>query len=205
MAGYFFTAVVFLLLGVVMAHARWHDDGPPRLRERGLAIQSHLDQIGPGAALVIGDSIVERQAFGTLCGLPVINAGIGRATAEDALAFGPMVSVRAKPAITIVAIGTNDSMQRRASADFRRDFRLLLDRTMPDMVVGVRDPRIDALIQSEADRAGAAYVPPEEPAAIQTVDGVHPSPLGARSWQAAIERHCPGKSAATGDQPRTMP
>jgi len=74
----------------------------------------------------VGDSITE-SAFlpASFCGHPVVNAGLGGATARTYLQFASSVLSTLKAALIVVAIGTNDAQNAARSIPFA-DVRLTM-------------------------------------------------------------------------------
>src|SRR5690349_3051014 len=76
--------------------------------ERMKVILSQAAQMPKGGILVIGDSIAERVWMPELCGKPVLNAGIGRATSKEWLPDARKVIEAYRPSIIVLELGTND-------------------------------------------------------------------------------------------------
>ncbi len=76
---------------------------------RKFAIKSHLQQVSGNFIVVSGDSLTESLALSSLCGMPILNAGIGGATT---LAVNrevmPLLSDR-NPFAVVLAVGINDA------------------------------------------------------------------------------------------------
>jgi hypothetical protein len=70
------------------------------------------------AAVVIGDSLVESATFSsTLCGLPVVNAGLAGSRASDVLRLlDEMSRIGISPALIVISVGINNAIDpdRRA-------------------------------------------------------------------------------------------
>lgn len=99
------------------SRAHWHD--PHMVRDqRLLVIEEHAAQMPRGAVLLVGDSTAERFHLPTLCGLPVLNAGVGRASAEEVLPLAQTLKARLAPRLVIVSVGLNDADPASASAAF---------------------------------------------------------------------------------------
>ena len=165
-----------------------------------------------GGVLVLGDSIIELQNFTSLCGLPVINAGISGLTTDRLAGLAPQLVAAARPRLVVVAIGANDTRRDAAvvSADqWRAAYRKLLAAAgrRPVIVVGVQPIEKDkpgaapfdgpamaarsAALVRIARAAGAAYVPPLASVQGLTVDGIHLNAEGDRQWQTSVEAACP--------------
>src|SRR5438105_2759227 len=86
---------------------RFSDLGHKHTEVRSFIIQSQLAQ-AKDPIVFVGDSITE-SAFlpGSLCGHPVVNAGLGGANARLYLDFAVLPTLRSS--LIVVAIATNDS------------------------------------------------------------------------------------------------
>jgi len=64
------------------------------------------------AVVVVGDSLVESAPFATtLCGLPVINAGLAGARANYALwVVNEMSRIHFSPSVLVISVGINDAI-----------------------------------------------------------------------------------------------
>lgn len=165
-----------LLLGGGIGAAKWRGSASQFHREaRMAAILDQIEQVGPGAMLVIGDSITERNHFDQLCGRPAINAGISWSTSQDWLADGPRLVTAARPSIVILALGTNDG------PGWQAHYRQLVESTRPAFAVAPADP----------DRAAfVASILPAVAGPRQLQDGLHPDKAGAQAWRTAIDAEC---------------
>jgi hypothetical protein len=85
------------------------DLGHKHIAVRDFIIQSQLAQV-KDPIVFIGDSITE-SAFlpATICGYPVVNAGLGGASVRSYLPFANSTLSTLKAPLIVVAIGTNDS------------------------------------------------------------------------------------------------
>ena len=86
---------------------------------RGAAIRQQAGMIPAGGVLFIGDSIVEQGYTPTLCGLPVLNAGISGATVEDLMPMARDAINLAKPSRVLISVGLNNALpkSKRVSID----------------------------------------------------------------------------------------
>ena len=76
---------------------------------RDFMISTQAHQIAENGVLLIGDSITEGLVLPQVCGLPVINAGIGGAGVSAFVTrVNKMISIT-KPRIVVVALGVNDA------------------------------------------------------------------------------------------------
>lgn len=133
-------------------------------RDQRLAeIASDLGRVDGDYLLASGDSHVVRWRAREFCGLPVVNAGVDGATADDTNALLTQISLPRPPRAIILTVGTNDANRKRfrdtpdAVTRFRQGFRPLLRRLShtADLVVVTGLPTIDVR-QVEGFSAGAA-------------------------------------------------
>jgi hypothetical protein len=94
---------------------------------RQLVIQSTLGRV-ENAVVVLGDSIVEASTLPrSLCGHPVVNAGIGRASTASNLGSMLTESLGGKrAALIVVSLGTNDAVIPNSVERYRSNYRALL-------------------------------------------------------------------------------
>jgi lysophospholipase L1-like esterase len=171
------------------------------------------------AVVVVGDSLVESAAFApTLCGLPVINAGLAGARANYALwVVNEMSRIHFSPSVLVISVGINDAIaaDQRPFAetypDLIRQARALTSKVfvvtlapiaengkIADMVDRSRLPDIGQSIRQAAQDYS---VPIIDVGALDaqgrpwTEDGVHLNQDGYVRWIGAIEsavgRECP--------------
>lgn len=170
-------ATLALLLGTVLiCRELWYHPALQHAPARETVILEHLEQ--GGEALILGDSLVERNAVRTLCGRQVINAGIGRATTADLIPLARKIA-RDRPELVVLAVGVNGDFDREA-------YRTLFDILRPEIVVGVtgEDRSANAFIRS----LPARYVEPLPPGLLP--DGVHYGTKGAGVWRDRLEAAC---------------
>lgn len=76
-------------------------------------IQTQLDQVVGPYIVVMGDSHAERLYLSSLCGLPVVNAGMSGATVGDVLDLARAITPPRKAAALLLSVGTNDIWVKR--------------------------------------------------------------------------------------------
>lgn len=76
-------------------------------------IQSQLDQVQGSYLVILGDSHAERLFLPTLCGLPLVNAGISGATLADVLDLARKIRLPREPEAVLLVVGTNDIWAKR--------------------------------------------------------------------------------------------
>lgn len=151
---------------------------------------------GPtGAVLLIGDSITRQQDIYTLCGLPVINAGISGTGVYEWATLAPRLVARLKPRIVIYALGMNDS-SRKVSFDARK-WKQTYDRlrrggfalgVLPVHNGGFASDRIAQMNAALSQEPG--YIPPFPTNGLVRNDGVHLNEDGERRWRQQLQSVC---------------
>jgi hypothetical protein len=175
---------------------------------RQFVIRSTLARV-ENAVVVLGDSIVEMSTLPrSLCGLPIVNAGIGGASTESNLGSILKESLGNKrAALIVVSLGTNDAAIPNSVERFRSNYRALLTelaaltpRTavvqIPSPEVGLEEARklrltIDSyneILPGLAEEAGATFIPLPAMPERHTLDGVHLNAAGYEIWDRAILR-----------------
>jgi len=184
-------------------------------RERIIATQAA--QMKPGGAVILGDSIVELQTFDSLCGLPVLNAGLSGSTTGGLAARSAAIISAARPSLVVFAVGVNDGHGGKMSQgdEWLTQYRMLLRSagTAKIIIVGIQpiEPGMrnsgaydmagiaarNRAIERLAAEAGAIHVRPMPDAAGMTTDGVHLNAAGMRRWQAKLASACPAVASAS--------
>jgi lysophospholipase L1-like esterase len=197
--GYTAALLVLIVLSAAIYLRRTADAAPETRealvaqRESGMLARAAL--AGTVDTVALGDSITEMNALDDLCGT-TFNAGVGGATINDLRRFVPGVLKATRPTRIVLAVGTNDVLLGgERVAQFRANYLALLDSlpVRPFALVGV-DRGDDAFIQTEANRIGAAYVPPV--AKSLTYDGIHPTRAGLKLWRERVRAVCPDQAGA---------
>ncbi len=81
---------------------------------RAKTIQTQLDQVQGPYIVVMGDSHAERLFLPSLCGLPVVNAGLSGATMSDILDLAGKITPPRRAQAVLISVGTNDIWVKRA-------------------------------------------------------------------------------------------
>jgi lysophospholipase L1-like esterase len=76
-------------------------------------IQAQLDQVEGPYVVIMGDSHAERLYLPSLCGLPVVNAGLSGATISDVLDLSRAITPHHKADALLLSVGTNDIWVKR--------------------------------------------------------------------------------------------
>jgi lysophospholipase L1-like esterase len=168
---------------------------------------SRLDQ----PVIILGDSITEASTLPrTLCGHPVVNAGLNGASTSSDLGTWLIEALDGRRAAAIlVALGTNDALMARSAQAFEASTTALLAqlKTATDHLAVLGIPaievrgrvttelrneamgRIDAFnaaLPALAGKAGAAFIALPVMATPYTIDGVHLDAAGYAVWDAAV-------------------
>lgn len=177
---------------------------------RQFVITSNLAQVD-APIVFVGDSITETARLPTsICGHPVVNAGVGGASSSSYLALGKPVLGAINSPLIVVALGTNDSQigARNASSfagSYTRLIEFLKSRANALVLVGVPPlemsgalaagyfdeaaaGRNDAVIEAVAASNAAQFADLRSmmKGTHLTVDGVHLTREGYAEWMAAI-------------------
>jgi GDSL-like lipase/acylhydrolase family protein len=163
-----------------VTHHQFHDHQDVR-RYIIKAALAGLDQ----PIVVIGDSITEMARLpDTICGRPVVNAGIGGATIRDFQSLS-IWDDTARPSLIVIALGANDA----AADDAAQDFSILISRlkamTPNILAVAVASPDpSQATNRKIALAAHAADIPLiDEPIPAEDIfDGMHLKRSGYAIW-----------------------
>ena len=160
------TAVPALLLAFAagwMGHGWLAGDRAPRAFEgfqlvRLKTIQTQLDQIEGPYIVVLGDSHAERLYLPSLCGIPVVNAGLSGATASDVVDLARKISLPRKAQAVLLSVGTNDIWVKRKpeSTEAERGFRTALA-DLEEYLAGWSDRRALIAIPPVASQEEALF------------------------------------------------
>jgi lysophospholipase L1-like esterase len=184
---------------------RWRH--PPRrehFETREQAILAHARQNPTFDFAIIGDSITEFAYLPSLCGTPVLNAGIAGANVSDAKELMTMLSPVLQARTIVLAVGVNDAgtwaSQRGAIEEEYEQLVRLAQSSGAEVFVATVGPvasaaydlsliaRINAQIKSVAARTGVMLIDLNAQLhADETTDGVHLNEVGNRRWRDLIE------------------
>lgn len=167
--------------------------------------------------IVVGDSLVEASTLPrSVCGHPVVNAGLNAASTASDLGNWLAVALDGKrAAMIIVALGTNDALVAASPQEFSDRYGALLEQlsklsprlvalAIPPvearlrMTVELRDAamraigKLNIVLPDLAARHGAAFAPLPEMPTPHTVDGVHLDADGYAVWDKAIMQAAAG-------------
>jgi len=153
----------------------------------------------PEPIFVLGDSITEMAALPReLCGHPVINAGVGGQTIQEAKRLATRVLGERGAFLVALTVGANDI----GSASAQSDFVALIDAVKPlsqrplVAVAVTSDEATNREIAAATAARGVAFVRPRIPATADSMmpDKVHYRAAAYSSWipalKAAITQKC---------------
>jgi hypothetical protein len=174
---------------------------------RKQVILAHARQNPTVDVAIIGDSITELAYLPSLCGAPVLNAGIAGATVSDAKELMALLSPVLKARTIVLAVGVNDAgtwahQNGVVEDDYEQLVRLaqssgaqVFAATVGPVAMPIanvfnlsRIAPINAQIKSVAARTGAMLIDlGARLHADETTDGLHPNEAGHRIWRDLIE------------------
>lgn len=168
---------------------------------------SRIDQ----PIIIVGDSLTEASTLPrTVCGHPIVNAGLGGASTSSDLGTwltAPLDGRRA--AAILVALGTNDALLKHSAQDFEKNYLELLAQlskvTDHLSVLGIpavetrggmtaerqtdamsRVDALNAMLPALAEKSRATFVPLPPMPLPHTIDGVHLDAAGYAIWDNAV-------------------
>jgi hypothetical protein len=174
---------------------------------RQFVIRSTLARVDD-AIVVLGDSIVEASTLPrSVCGHPIVNAGIGGASTESNLGSVLKESLGNKRAAAIVvALGSNDAAIPNSVERYRSNYRALLTElsalTQRTAIVAIPPPEAgleeaikaslatidgyNAILPKLAEEARALFIALPAMPERHTLDGIHLNAAGYEIWDGAI-------------------
>lgn len=169
--------------GEVTRH-KFHDHQDVRQAMIRMAL-SNLDQ----PIVVMGDSLTEMARFPeTICGKPVVNAGVGGATISDFNFLAPRLLDGVTPSLVVVALGANDA----GSLTVQRDYSALVSKLGKLAPILIAMPAV-GLGAAEVNGAIDAALEGEKVSLVEVTikdgflkDGIHLSATGYKTWTPAI-------------------
>lgn len=190
--------LLFLLFTLVVAR----DVNKP---EPEITLPQRLEQIDREASnfpkhqvLLIGDSITQAARVDSLCGLRVLNAGVGGTRVADWRSLAASLVERTEPEIVVYALGINDANARLAfdpdqwASDYRR---LRKGKRIFIMGVWPAEPTMSDFSNRRVQEMNAAlskepgFIPPVWARGL-TKDGVHLNPAGQERWLKRLQSIC---------------
>ena len=160
------------------------------------------------AIIVLGDSIVEASTLPrSVCGHPIVNAGVGGASTESGLGAMLSQALGAKrAAMVVVALGTNDAAIGNSVERYRSNYRALIAEVaalsprvaiieIPPPETGLEEARkvnvstierYNAMLPELATETGAGLIRLPVMPEHHTIDGIHLNAAGYAVWDRAI-------------------
>jgi lysophospholipase L1-like esterase len=160
------------------------------------------------AVVVLGDSIVEASTLPrSLCGHPIVNAGIGGASTASHLDALLSEALGGKQAVLIVvALGTNDAANPDSVAQYSSNYRALLSNlagltpriaiaAIPPPEAGLEEAKkvsgavidsYNAVLPGLAEQTRASFIPLPPMPERHTIDGIHLNAAGYQVWDKAV-------------------
>jgi hypothetical protein len=204
------TRIALVVLVAACAWAAW-----PRQRViidrhraiRQFVIGSTLARLDD-AIVILGDSIVEASTLPrSLCGHPIVNAGIGGAATTSGL--GALLTEALdgrRAALVVVSLGANDAAIPDSVEQYRSNYRALLTElsalaprraiaAVPPPEPGLEEARkvsvslidnYNAMLPDLAREAGVTFIPLPDMPERHTLDGIHLNAAGYEVWDKAI-------------------
>jgi lysophospholipase L1-like esterase len=158
--------------------------------------------------VILGDSIVEASTLPrSLCGHPIVNAGIGGATTASNL--GSLLADalgNKQAALVVVSLGGNDAAVSDSVERYRSAYRALLTELkaltprramvgISPVEAGLEDGKkisgavidsFNAILPELAKEAGATLIPMPAMPEHHTLDGIHLDAAGYAIWDKAV-------------------
>lgn len=156
---------------------------------RQFIIRSALEGI-EHPIVVIGDSITEMARFpAAINGYPIVNAGIGGATAEDFRVVAARLLENSKPFLIVVALGANEAASPTIEADYGELFDMLSHFAPHLLVIGnqfIASASVNAQIRTVAERKGFRFMMMPMTDNSHLPDHIHLNAAGYRRWMPEV-------------------
>jgi lysophospholipase L1-like esterase len=158
--------------------------------------------------VILGDSIVEASTLPrSLCGHPIVNAGIGGATTASNLgSFLADALGNKQAALVVVSLGGNDAAMSDSVERYRSAYRALLTELkaltprramvgISPVEAGLEDGKkisgavidsLNAILPELAKETGATFIPMPVMPEHHTLDGIHLDAAGYAIWDKAL-------------------
>jgi lysophospholipase L1-like esterase len=139
--------------------------------------------------VVVGDSITEIAHLPeSLCGYPVVNAGVGGATAADFSYVAPVLLEAKRPVLLVVALGANDASNAQFASDYAALFAKVKSFGRVIAVAATAAPSINDKVEAAAHAASIPFFEIEIPSTELIEDGIHFDEAAYRRWVPALSR-----------------
>jgi lysophospholipase L1-like esterase len=160
-----------------LTHHKFHDHQDVRRFMIGVALSETSKPI-----VVLGDSVVEMARLPVeLCGHPVVNAGIGGATASDISYLAPAMFRNQQPSLILVVLGANDVGNPDIESRYESLFALLKQRAETIAASSTADGDIINASRTAAKASQIAYFDIPIPSG-DLFDGIHFTSTGYAKW-----------------------
>jgi lysophospholipase L1-like esterase len=191
-------ALVGVIVGVAFGYAHWRKPIASPIVSRHEVLLWRANDMAPGGVLVLGDSITDRQQIVSLCGVPVFNAAISHAKAEDILPMADALVARTRPSRLVLELGANDLLVADPTplARYQAEMERLAGLAPRPIIVALpTDPHFlaqaqagNAYLRRLASTTGGVFVEPLPTA--MTVDGVHLNAPGRMEFKRGVNAAC---------------
>jgi lysophospholipase L1-like esterase len=175
--------VTYSELTRVRARLRHYDHWEVRQLFIGFALAQATHPI-----VVLGDSITEIARLPeSLCGYPVVNAGVAGATAADFSYVAPMWLETKRPILLVVALGANDASNAQFASDYAALFAQVKRLSPVIAVAATAAPSINEKVEAAAHAASVPFSEIGIPS-TELIDGLHFNEAAYRRWIPALSR-----------------
>ena len=138
--------------------------------------------------VVLGDSITESGRLPeSLCGYPVVNAGVAGATAADFSYVAPILLEAKRPVLLVVALGANDASNAQFASNYAALFAQLKNSGPLIAVAATATRSINDKVEAAAHAASIPFFEIEIPS-TELIDGIHFNEAAYRRWVPALSR-----------------
>lgn len=134
-------------------------------RERAYVVGYQSGNLGDGHVMLAGDSHAELALPDPpSCGRRLLNAGVSGAKTDDYLAFLDRLSLKGRPSVVVVTLGTNHLLRKHYPASpetgdrYEADLAGIVERLsrMADRIVVAAVPPVSTSLDKQVDPAGVA-------------------------------------------------
>ena len=191
-------ALLLLLFTLVFAREAKKPEPEITLPQRLEQIDREASDFPKHQALLIGDSITQAAKVDSLCGLRVLNAGVGGTRVIDWRSLAAKLVERTEPEVVVYALGINDANSKLAfdldqwTSNYRQ---LRKGKRIFIMGVWPAEPAMSDFSNQRVRDMNAAlskepgFIPPVWAGGL-TKDGVHLNPVGQEQWLKRLRSIC---------------
>jgi hypothetical protein len=164
---------------------------------RAFVIRSKLSRV-IDPVVVMGDSIVEAADLpASICGHPVINAGVGGATIGYFVRNAPLLLEDTRPSLVVLAVGVNDAMRGGDAGLFQAAYEAVIhsfgDVPLLVATIAATGPGAVLFDQSLVEKFNGVIrhltdrpVEMDQIRGFTVADGVHLNSAGYKLWNSKI-------------------